>query len=319
MNKLIVRSGTFLFSFFLCFATFAQDTIPNNPGAYIKFNVGNSTLKHNKYQKVTMFGCNTVVVVDSGSPKNFGGLSWNKANQVVSGIPYGRHYDKRTKKEYYVSQYYVASPPVFEMGPDNKPEKNTIYDIGIVTPDQFSLIGDKPVQQIFMDYDILKLMYIEYFPIEFDSTFNHTIDSLVPFTVECGDFPWLDSTKLNGAKGASGIGYLSNDTSHKGKLFLPYYYGNKTATDSVKLYLDCEVTILNDILLNHEVFFKIDTTICTSINLKDYSDGKKKLAFTRRYRKGIPCGCKKPEPPKECNPVSLEKQRTKKSPAPFKK
>lgn len=312
MKKLILLKGTSIFLFFLCFTTFAQDTT-NTTGAYIKFNVGNSTLKHKKHQKVTMFGCNTVVVIDSASLKNFDGLSWNKANQVVSGIPYGRHFDKRTNKEYYISQYFVASPPVFEMGPGNKPAPNTIYDIGIVTPDKFSLIGDKPVQQIFMDYDILKLMYIEYFPIEFDTTFDHTIDSLVPFTVECRDFPWLDSKTLPGAKGASGIGYLSNHLTDTGHLFLPYYYENKTATDSVKLYLDCEVTILNDILLNYEVFFKIDSTLYTTINLKDYSRRKKKIEFHRRYRTGIPCGCKEIEPSKEYSKTYKQKQGAKKS------
>lgn len=316
MNKLILQNVIFIFSVFLFFTTFAQETNPNNTTAYIKFNVGNSTLKHKKHQKVTMFGCNTVVTIDSASPKNFNGLSWNQANQVVSGIPYGRHVDKRTKKEYYVSQYFVASPPVFEMGPDNKPEKNTIYDIGIVTPDNFNLVGDKPVQQIFMDYNLLKPMCIEYLPIEFDTTFNHTIDSLVPFTVECKDFPWLDSTTLNGAKGASGIGYLTNNPEHKGQLFLPYYY---TSTDSTKCYLDCEVTILNDVLLNYEVFFKIDTVLYTSINLKDYKDGNKKMQFTRIYRTGIPCGCRKPEPSKEYAKKYQKKQGLKNAQRTFKK
>lgn len=319
MNKFILLNGIFIFYFFLYFTTCAQDTIPNNTTAYIKFNVGNSTLKHKKHQKVTMFGCNTVVAIDSASPKNFDGLSWNKADQVVPGIPYGRHFDKRTKKQYYVSQYFVASPPVFEMDSSNKHKKNTVYDIGIVTPDNFSLIGDKPVQQIFMDYDVLKLMYIEYFPIEFDTTFNHTIDSLVPFTVECKDFPWLDSKTLHGAKGASGIGYLTNNPDHKGRLFLPYYYENKTPTDSAKFYLDCEVTILNDILLNYEVFFKVDNVLYTSINLKDFKDRTRKLQFTRRYRKGIPCGCRKPEPSKEYDKVYQKKQGLKNSQSTFKK
>ncbi len=232
-----------------------------------------------------MFGCNTVVVIDGAFLKNSDGLSWNKANQVASGIPYGPQVDGRTKKSYNVSKYYVASPPVFRMGPDNKPEKNTIYDIGIVTPCEFDLTGDKPVQLVYMDYNILKPMYIEYLPVEFDATFDNTVDNLIPFRVECKDFPWLDSKKISGAKGASGIGYLTYTPSHKEQLFLPYYFENKQATDSVKKYLDCQVTILNDVLLYYEVAFKIDNALYTSINLNDFRDGTKKIQLSRRSRK----------------------------------
>lgn len=294
MKKLLLLNGLFLLTFFLCFTTYAQHTYPNKKGAYINFNMGNSTLKYKKHQKATLFGCNTTVFIDSTYLNDSTDLSWGKANQVASGIPCGRMVDKRTKKEYYVSKYYIASPPVFIPGPDSLPEKNTLYDIGLVIPDEFDFVGDKPVQLVFMEYTILKPMYIEYFPVEFDTSFKNRIDTIIPFKVECKDFPWLDTLSISGAKGASGIGYLSYSPKHKESLFLPYYYENKQATDSLKTYLDCEVSILNDILLNYEVFFKIDGKIHTTINLRDLRNGKKKIQLTRKSRKDVPCGCKAP-------------------------
>lgn len=294
MNKFTLLNCTLLLCFSMCTNTFGQTTNPDTTKAFVYFNMKRSTLP-DKNQSSTLIGCNTVVAVDSANPKGFNGLEWDKSYQVYPGnIPYGAQYDSTTQKPYFVSKYYVASPPVFE----NKIEKNTLYDIGIVTPDEFSLVGDKPVQAVNMDYTVLRLMYIAYLPVQFDATFADRKDTMVPFRVECTNFPWLGAKKLPNAKGASGIGLLNYNPLKKEKLFLPYYYQKQPqSADSVKTYLECQVTILNDVLLNYEVFFKIDGKLYTSINLKDYKDGSKTIYITRKKRKrsDVPCGCKEPK------------------------
>lgn len=292
MKKFILLNCTLLLSFGMYLDTFGQATNSDTTQAFVYFNMKHSTLTDKKHQSATLIGCNTVVAVDSANPKGFNGLAWDKSYQVYPGnIPYGTRYDSKTQKRYFVSKYYVASPPVF-----NSPiNKNTIYDIGIVTPDEFSLVGDKPVQAVNMDYNVLKRVYIEYLPVTFDNTFDNKADTLVPFRVECTDFLWRNTKSLPNAKGASGIGYITYNPSRPEKLFLPYYFQHQQHTsDSVKTFLECQVTILNDVLLNYEVFFKIDGKLYTSINLKDYKDGTKKIYLTRKKRKqsDVPCGCR---------------------------
>jgi hypothetical protein len=294
MNTLSKLTTFFIFLSFLFSNAQAQNSYrPSNTG-FISFNFGATSLTPRKYQKLSLFGCNTSITdsILTQVPYN---RSWRKPNQVIPGIPFGWQVDTLTKDSFYVSKYYLASPPIME-----QITNDTIYNIGIVTPDEFDLIGDKPAQSVYMDYSVLKITYIEYLPVEFDNTFYNSKDSIVPFQVECKDFPWLDSNGIHGAKGASGIGYLTNTSKHTGRLFLPYYYEKGPQSgDSVKVYLDCQVTILNDILFRHEVFFKIDNVFYTSINLKDYKDKKQAIQFSLRPRKDLPCGCKEPERAKE--------------------
>jgi hypothetical protein len=220
------------------------------------------------------------------------GFKWNTSNQVLSNVPFGFQKDAVTQEEFYVSKYYIASPPVFKKGGQNDP--NTLYDIGIVTPDQFVFEGKKPVQMVYMDYNILQPMYIEYIDIEFESSFENVGYGLVPFKVECRDFPWISANGINNAQGASGIGALRKDSTNIGRLFLPYYYENnpeqQNSTITVKNYLDCEVTILNDILFNYEVYFVVNGELKTSINLKDLKN--EKIKFRSVYREELPEGCK---------------------------
>ena len=292
MMTLRKLTACFLFPFLFCSTTQGQNIAPPGNTGFINFNFGAATPSFHlgKYQKYSIFGCNTIISdsVMTQPPYN---SKRRSPNQVLSDVPCGWQVDNNTKERYYVSKYYIASPPLLKIG-----KSDTLYDLGIVTPDAFELIGDKPVQLVYMDYNVLKPLYIEYLPIEFDSTFKNFETATVPFQVECKGFSWLDTNGLIGAKDASNIGYLKNNSIPKGQLFLPYYYKQgKSANDSVKVYLDCQVTILNDILFHQEMFFNIGGTLFTSINLKDYKDRKQVLKFSREYKKELPCGCKEPE------------------------
>lgn len=265
--------------------------------AFINFNVDSNSFDSTARQAVTLFGCNRIISVGGTN-----GYAWNTPNQVLPGIPFGWQTDtvNGKVKKYYVSKYYIASPPVLGGKTDNP---QTLYDIGLVTPDEFVLKGEKPAQLVYLDYSVLEPMYIRYFNVKFDDSFKGRSQDIIPFKVECADFPWTDKKKLVGAKGASGIGSLDKKSTMPQRLFLPYYF--KNAADSVAAdtaFLDCQVTILNDILLNNQVYFKVSgkhqhgcKKYVSSINLRDYKNENVTITLHCKKRKHrLPCGCDEP-------------------------
>lgn len=272
-----------IFSLLSCFEIIAQNNyIPNNTGAYINFNLLGSTLKDTKAQQISLYGCNTSITLDNTSitgPKNVNnqitikgpkGFVWEKENQIVSGIPFGYQTDTITHKKFYISKYYIASPPIIKK---NTNITKTSYDLGLVTPDAFTLKGDKPTQLVYLNYNILKEIEIAYIPVKFLDSFDKLNVNLVPFNVSCNDFPWRDKNGIINAKGASGVGAL-NKKEGINQLFLPYIDNN-----AKKDCLNCKVTILNDILLDHKIFFVIDGKKRETINLKEYHQKKGKDAI----------------------------------------
>ncbi|KYG80356.1 hypothetical protein AWW67_09245 [Roseivirga seohaensis] len=286
--KFLALSIPFFFAYSI---TKAQNTELEKTTGYVNFSLGETTLPHEKTQSLSLFGCNTNITIDSKLWNGPKGFSWNKANQVLSGIPVGHQIDPKTNKPYYVAKYYIASPPVFKAGGQNDP--NTLYDIGIVTPDNFVFDGKKPVQMVYLDYNVLKPMFIKYIEVKFDSSFDNLGVDFIPFMVECNDFPWREANGISGAQGASGIGSLTKDSTNVARLFLPYYYPYDTEgsapTNSMEEYLDCEVTLLNDILFHYEVFFIVNGEKRTSINLKTLQN--EKISFHAEYREELSAGC----------------------------
>lgn len=283
--------------------TFSQTNSTKSNG-YVNFNLGTSSIEDNSTQTLSLFGCNTVLADTSKlwhGPTT--GFVWDSTNQVLSDVPYGQKLDPITGKYYYVSKYYIASPPVFQKNAAGGIDSNTIYDIGIITPDQFTFNGDKPVQRVFLNYNILEPTQIEYIPVVFDTSFEKVAKRLqykinvdyVPFKVECADFRWKDTVGIVGASGASGIGSFHRNASDTARLFLPYLKLSKKQT--TKEYLDCKVTILNDILLHYEVFFVVKGQSTQSIDLREHvlKHPNEPITFHCEYREELPCGCVKPE------------------------
>jgi len=284
--------------------SFGQNTLPSKTTGYVNFNLGTTEIQPQKkyeQQAVTLFGCNTIISNKSSThwSKAPNGLQWRTKDQVFTDLPYGYQIDKKTNAPYYVSKYYIASPPVFHRDVKGQPTANTYYDIGIVTPDEFVFEGDKPVQRVYLDYDILEPVKIEYIPVVFDASFDLWKVDIVPFKVECKNFPWLDKNLYYNAKSASGIGSLNRKVPPLTRLFLPYY-DNDSTIYSEKTFLDCEVTILNDILFHHKVYFKINGEKRSSINLKEFYDQHKndkrmEITLYCEYQNELACGCKEPE------------------------
>ena len=271
---------------------------PKNP-AYVSFSLGETTLPNSGSTTLTLFGCNTNLMNTDTTlwhgPQRF---QWKKSNQVLSGVPYGSRYDSVSKKPYYISKYYIASPPIIKFDQTNSINENTLYDIGLVTPDEFQFDGKAPAQMVYLDYSILKPMHVTYFNIDFGD-----IDRYIPFRVECSNFPWIDSDQIQNAQGGSGIGSLKKGT-HQDQLFLPYYFEEVStsyeATEKKKIMLNTKVTLLNDILLNEKIFFLVGKDSLETINLNSiYNPNAKgqtlKLIAIPREATDIPDGCKKPK------------------------
>ena len=292
-TKLIVFSLSF-FLFYSCHHKTHKKEYPTIPG-YVNFSLGKNTLANKKTHSITLFGCNTNVIAKGKNWNGPNSFQWETSNQVLSGIPYGDQIDSITGKTYYVSKYYIASPPVLKFDETGKMNSNTLYDIGLVTPHEFSYDGNAPVQMVYLDYNILKPMHVDYIAIKFDTSFDSLKVGYVPFRVECDDLPWIDTKRIKNAKGGSGIGSLKKGDLHAEKLFLPYYFLDKSNND--RKYLNTKVTLLNDVLLNYKIKFIVGKDSLESINLKDFyfnPNKTKSLRVIAVKRTDIPSGCVKP-------------------------
>lgn len=301
-------SSLIIFLFYACQpkTTPTENDAPKKP-AYVNFSLGTSTLQTTQGHTIALYGCNTSVAANTKHWKGPESFTWNTPNQVVSDIPFGHQVDQKRKESYHISKYYIASPPIIQLAnPNDKIDNpNTLYDIGLVTPDEFSYDGRKPVQMVYLDYSILQPMHIEYIPVEFDASFDdikkqHNINTdLIPFRVECYNFPWIDTPKIKDAEGASGIGAIKKG-SKENRFFLPYYYPENSAgtiaSKKEKKYIDAQVTILNDILFHYEVFFDVDGYKTKSINMKEFrkKHAGSNIKLHAEYREDLPCGCKTP-------------------------
>lgn len=293
-TKLIALSLS-IFLFYSCHHKTQKKEYPKIPG-YVNFSLGKNTLANKKTHSITLFGCNTSVIAKGKNWNGPNSFQWETSNQVLSGIPYGDQIDSITGKPYYISKYYIASPPVIKFDKTGNMNSNTLYDIGLVTPDEFSYDGKAPVQMVYLDYSILKPMHVDYIAIKFDKSFDSLNVGYVPFRVECDDLPWIDTKHIKNAKGGSGIGSLKKGDLHAEQLFLPYYFLDKSNND--KKYLDTKVTLLNDVLLNYKIKFIMGKDSLETINLKDFYFNPNKTDSLRVIavkRTDIPSGCVKPK------------------------
>lgn len=242
----------------------AQDTIGGT--GYVNFNLGPYPAAgvSPKTQTVSLYGCNTVYTTDTGTWNGIHSLSWDTDNQVLSKVPYGYRMGKNYP--YYISKYYMASPPVFH---STDYDKDTTVTIGLVLPDHFTFFGDLPVEVVHLDYNILQSVYLNFVSANFD--YNDSLNTqscaaqgvnFIPINIECTDFPWDTQNITTYGKGASGIGSFQ-DSATLNRVFLP-----SIAKDSN--YLNCSVTLLDDIMPDYEVFFSTTEGLIKQIDLTTF-------------------------------------------------
>lgn len=259
----------------------------------LNFNVGESPTQTYPNQGITLFGCNgTQYKTD---------VAWDRRNQLKDNIPYGPR-KNQNQKPYFLAKYYVASPPAF-LDPNKKSDPH----IGLVTPDRFTFKGEHPAQIIDLDYRILEQTPL----IEIPVNFQHISNSLpsceeqgvtsLPINTECDDFPWI-----SGGLGAGGIGELAHTKKkHKqGKnaekdlqsssAFLPFIKSKLSGEPNKPL--NCQVTLLDDVVLEHKVYFDTESGLTKTINLTEYYKASKtmNLVCLPRSENDIPMGCKAP-------------------------
>ena len=185
---------------------------------FINVSVGRSPTIADTPQPITLFGCNNQQVETD--------VFWDTQNQVVGNIPYGERISS-FGKPYFLSKYYVASPPAWR-GTDNHADPY----IGLVIPDRFQFIGDAPAQILYLDYRILKPTYLKNIPVDFNYQQGELPScrsqgvTQIPINTSCSDFPWRI-----GAKGAAGIGQLT-DTGGT-SVFCPLWTNNYSNLYSV--------------------------------------------------------------------------------------
>lgn len=266
MRKIIITLSILTLSF--------TTTISSAESGIVNFNLGKSPVNDPPVQSATLLGCNTVVNTD---------LFWNTDNQIVGNIPYG---EQKTESgtPYHVNKYYVVSPPAFRKGSAPNSDKQRPF-IGLVTPDRFTFRGDKPAQIVYFDYRILKPTYLTHVQVDYSHKNNNgnsctdlKVD-LVPINTHCKDFQWR-----NGALGGAGIG---TTTQANNKIFLPLEGEKKTP-------LHCEVTILDDILLEHKIHFVSSSGEKTkTADLTQYHKNNEqlKLVCETRPANALPPGC----------------------------
>ena len=242
----------------------------------INFNANPSPVEGVTRHQVTLYGCNTKIDTT---------VDWGRDNQVLAFIPYGQRQAKteQSEKPYYVSKYYLVSPPL--PVPKNSSEPT---NIGLLTPDTFQFKGSKPVQIVNLDYNILQPTYLHFVPVEFDqqSCGQDQIKEL-PVNIQCPNFPWF-----NGGEGASGIAVIENDSNSS--VFIP------TLDVKGEQPLQCSVTLLDDIMLEHEIYIKNQKQNPKTINLTEFylTHGINKsiqLACKPRPSEQLPIGCQKPQ------------------------
>lgn len=268
--------------------------------AYVNYSLGKSPAAKPTRQEVTLFGCNTRVSTKQTYWNNEKDLEWNTRNQVLPGVPYGWQ-QKDEDTPYYVSKYYQASPPVFP--PSYNPATDPVT-IGLVIPDRFTFFGEAPVQQTFLDYEILEPVYLNYVPVDYqypNDTYGTCASqgvSLIPLNIECKDFNWInkaDTPGIQNAKGASGIARIYNDSTNR-QVFLPSY---QPAGEEC---LDCTISILDDIMAFNDVWFVVDGVESKSISLTDFYSAQVKnktkpgaIGLSCKPRLELPAGCLEPK------------------------
>jgi hypothetical protein len=239
--------------------------------AIINFNLGPSPVGGTTVQPVRLYGCNNTIVNSQ--------LFWGSQNQALSDIPYGQ-FKSKTGKPYVVAKYYISSPEVLNPHSEQKPAY-----IGLVTPDHVTFHGAKPARIVSLDYRILHSVYLRNVPVNFNYKYHGKSCAeqgvtLIPIKTQCKNFLWND-----GALGASGIGQLS--THPVSTAFILTRKKNKDP-------LDCRVTLLDDVMLNHEVFFATKNGMVKTIDLtKLYNESKPmELICIPRKITDIPAGCR---------------------------
>lgn len=255
----------------LSFNLHAEDI--NTPGTgIVHFHADPLSGHDGKPQPINWYGCNP-------TNNGVGSVNWNGSSS--STLPYGPQSDG--SKPYFAARYYLASPPVPVQPPS---AQNTI--IGLLKPDHFTFTSDtsaSPVQDVTLDYNLLKPMYLQFVDIDYGNCKGKV--GIIPINTVCPKFPYVEGEP----RLASGIGVLKNKDGAS-RIFLP-------SVDAAGLNpLQCQATILNDIQLYYKIGFLVEEAITETLDLTSWFKTHPKIPVVLHCEEHnasyIPPGCSQP-------------------------
>jgi len=246
----------------------------------------------NDTQPLSIYACNNTTISHS--------IKWGKKNHKK--IPFGHH--RKDGKEYFISKYYIASPPL----PNKFVAKEPLI-LGVLSEDHFALENAKQNVNIFMNYRKLKPIHLAFIPVSYTNHETGSLDCIeqninkIPINIRCPEFEYTDHEKKITGKSTGlgkGIGQLKRTEQGgilltEGDLFIPIDITTKKALQN------CTVEIVNDIMLEHQIYFgtaeKHDQKIDLTGAYETYQLTKEPMSL---YCKARP----ENEPATGCNPIT---------------
>ncbi len=213
----------------------------------------------NKLQPLTMYACNNTSIAHS--------INWEEDNPKQ--VPYGRQ--MRDGKAFFISKYYIASPPL-----PNQFVARAPLILGVLSEDHFTLQRKNQQVEVYMDYELLEPIQLAFIPVDYASETNEAPSCLaqninqIPINIHCPEFKYTaqgeQKTGLSHGLG-KGIGQLARvknkagELTNEGQLFIPVDIDTEEALNN------CTVEIVNDIMLEHQVYFGSAESFQQTINL----------------------------------------------------
>ena len=253
-------------------------------------------------QPLTMYACNDTTISHS--------IEWGKNNPKT--IPFGPQ--NKGDEIFFISKYYIASPPL-----PNQFVADAPLILGVLSEDHFTLNNANQKVDIFMDYQLLKAIQLGFIPVNYAS--NEAMMSgeanlsycmkeqinKIPINIRCPEFNYTEygkktTGKANGlGKGIAQLARVKNKVgglTTKGQLFIPLDVQTK------EVLKECTVEILNDIILEHQIYFGTAEKYHEKIDLTQaYQTYKYSGEPVSLYCKARPNN----EPAEGCNPVVLQR------------
>lgn len=220
--------------------------------AYVTFSGAAPKKYESDSQPLTLYGCNNTKVAHN--------MQWSKSNKKE--IPYG--HQSNDGKDYFISKYYVASPPLPNTFSPDQP-----LILGVLSKDHFSLTEADQNVDIVMDYTLLKPIELGFLTVDYSHEEDGVASCLdqeinvVPINIRCPSFEYASGGKTGLGKGIAQLDRNAKDgvLGKHGKLFIPLNVESKVPLEG------CTVEVLNDIILEHEVFFGTPDNHQEKINL----------------------------------------------------
>lgn len=207
-------------------------------------------------QSVQLLACNNKQVNTD--------MAWNQ--ETLQSVPYGWQNDG--KRAFFISKYYVASPPLPKSFATGVP-----LTLGVLSQDHFSLQEAGEVVPIFLDYTLLSPIKLAHVKVEYGNRYDGVAAcsdygiNTIPINIRCPSFKYRGTNELGLGKG---IAQLTRElkqgvlTEH-GHLFIPLRIESDPTPDTP--LAGCTVEILNDIILEHQVYFGTAANHISKIDL----------------------------------------------------